>query len=65
MKKVNELDNIFNSENLLAETNQSITDFTVLHILHYDKHFDVITSLLGCVNKKKYCEACNISYNRT
>lgn len=58
------MDIIYNGENMLSEKFDFI-GFTYIFFLRTGNHFDVITSLLSCVNRRKYCEACNISYNRT
>lgn len=59
----NTLDIIFNGENMLPE-NYDINDYKKISILKTGNHFDVITNLLSCVSLWKYCESCNISFNK-
>lgn len=63
IKDSNSLDIIFNGENMLPENNESNYYKKILYF-QSDNHFDVITNFLSCVNRRKYCEFCNIGFTR-
>lgn len=53
---------IFDGANMIP-IDTDLINYQKLYILYNDNHFDVITNLLSCVARKKYCEQCNKGFS--